>query len=172
MKKIIGGSIAVILGLFCFSAFFSAFFNLMAIAISLALLVAGCLTIYLKRESAKDIGVTSCCNNPGITDAPPPTVPLKTVSSMIEPNPIETEVVETKSVETESAETKSVNNKIKKNIPDTFPDDTPKLLGNTGSLVFHNSDCKFAKSKKCTAVFNTREEAIQESYKPCGICKP
>ena len=175
MKKIIGGSIAVILGLFCFSAFFSAFFNLMAITISLILLVAGCLTVYLKRESANYAGVTACSNNPDITAASSTTVPLETVSSTIKPKqtkPIETEVVETKSVKTESAETKPINNEIEKNIPDNFPDDTPKLLGNTGSLVFHNSDCKFAKSKKCTAVFNTREEAIQESYKPCGICKP
>lgn len=180
MKKIIGGSIAVNFGLFCFSAFFSAFFNLMAIVISLILLIAGCLTIYLKCESAKDTGVTTCCNNPGITDTPSPTVPLETVSSTVEPKqaePIETEVkevkvVETKSEKTESVEIKSFENDIEKNIPGTFPDDTPKLLGNTGTLVFHNFDCKFAKSKKCTAAFNTNEEAIQEGYKPCGTCKP
>jgi hypothetical protein len=172
MKKIIGGSIAVILGLLCFSAFFSAFFNLMAIVISLILLIAGCLTIYFKRESAKDTGVTTCCNNPDITDAHPPAVPLKTVSSTIEPKPIETEVVEIKSVETDSAETKSVNNGIEEKNSNTCPDDTPKLLGNTGTLVFHNFDCNFAKSKKCTAAFNTSEEAIQEGYKPCGTCKP
>jgi len=50
--------------------------------------------------------------------------------------------------------------------------DASKLIGNTGSLVFHSSGCKFSKSKKCTAVFNNREQAIQEGYKPCGICKP
>ncbi len=177
MKKIIGGSIAVILGLFCFSAFFSAFFNLMAIVISLILLIAGCLTIYLKRESAKDTGVTTCCNNPGITDTPSPTVPLETVSSTVEPKqaePIETEVkvVETKSEKTESVETKSFENDIEKSIPGTFPDDTPKLLGNTGTLVFHSFGCKYLKSKNCTAVFNNREEAIQEGYKPCGACNP
>jgi len=51
-------------------------------------------------------------------------------------------------------------------------DDTPQLMGNTGTQVFHSPDCKFSKSKKCTAVFNTRDQAIQEGYKPCGICKP
>jgi len=40
-----------------------------------------------------------------------------------------------------------------------------------GFLVFQNFDCKFAKSKKFTAAFNTSEKAIQEGYKPCGTCK-
>ncbi|RLB97789.1 MAG: hypothetical protein DRH34_14735 [Deltaproteobacteria bacterium] len=69
--------------------------------------------------------------------------------------------------ETESAETV-----VEENIPDTPTDDTSKLTGNTGTLVFHSSGCKYSKSKKCTAIFNTRDEAIQEGYKPCGTCKP
>ncbi|MBU2455440.1 MAG: hypothetical protein KJ668_19205, partial [Proteobacteria bacterium] len=51
-------------------------------------------------------------------------------------------------------------------------DDSLTLLGNTGSLVFHTSDCNFSKSKHCTEVFTSREKAIQEGYKPCGICNP
>jgi len=133
MKKVIGGSIAIILGLFCFSAFFSSFLTFIAGMIPVMLILAGCLTIYLKHES----------------------------------EPPEVEPVETKTVETESIKTDPVDN-----ITDKPTDDTPKLLGNTGTLVFHSSDCKFSKSTKCTAIFNTREEAIQESYKPCGICKP
>jgi len=69
--------------------------------------------------------------------------------------------------ETESAETV-----VEENIPDTPTGDTSKLIGNTGTLVFHSPDCKYSKSKKCTAAFSTREEAIQAGYKPCGTCKP
>ena len=47
-----------------------------------------------------------------------------------------------------------------------------KLLGNTESSVFHKPECNFAKSKNCTAVFNTREDAVKEGYKPCRICNP
>ena len=65
------------------------------------------------------------------------------------------------------AKTESIETVVQENIPNTS-----KWIGNTGTLVFHSSGCKFSKSKKCTAVFNNREQAIQEGYKPCGICKP
>jgi hypothetical protein len=124
MKKVIGGAIAIILGLICFSIFPQAFFNLLAGIIPIILLIAGCLTIYLKYESEpNECGeATDCMDSSGITDKP--------------------------------------------------ADDAPQLMGNTGTLVFHNSDCQYSKNKKCSAVFNTREEAIQEGYKPCGTCKP
>jgi ketosteroid isomerase-like protein len=61
----------------------------------------------------------------------------------------------------------SVETKVEENIPGAS-----KLIGNTGTLIFHSYDCQYSKSKKCTAVFNTREKAIQEGYKPCGTCKP
>jgi len=73
------------------------------------------------------------------------------------PLPVETQIKESASPE---------------DIPDNSSNDTNKLVGNTGSHVFHNADCKFAKGKNCTDFFNTRDEAIQADYKPCGICKP
>jgi hypothetical protein len=69
-------------------------------------------------------------------------------------------------------ETESVETVVEENIPDIPSDDTSKLLGNTGTLVFHSSGCKYSKSKKCTADFSTKEEAIEKGYKPCGTCKP
>ena len=69
-------------------------------------------------------------------------------------------------------ETPSVETVVEENIPDTPTDDISKFIGNTGTLVFHSSGCKYSKSKKCTAVFTTSEEAIQAGYKPCGTCKP
>ena len=64
-------------------------------------------------------------------------------------------------------ETESVKTEVEENIQGTS-----KLIGNTGTLVFHSSGCQYSESKKCTAVFNTGEEAIQKGYKPCGTCKP
>ena len=69
-------------------------------------------------------------------------------------------------------ETEAVETVVEKNIPDTPTDDTSKLIGNAGTLVFHSPDCQYSKSEKCTAVFSTREEAIQKGYKSCGTCKP
>jgi ketosteroid isomerase-like protein len=69
-------------------------------------------------------------------------------------------------------ETESAKTEVKESIPDTPIDDTSKLIGNTGTLIYHNSDCRFSKSNKCTAIFNTNDEAIKEGYKPCGTCKP
>lgn len=133
MKKIIGGSIAIILGVFCLSAFFSSFLTLLAGIIPLMCILAGCLAIYLKQDS----------------------------------EPSEVEAIETKPIETKSTKTDPVEN-----ITGKPAQSTPGLLGNTGTLVFHSLDCKFSKSKKCTNIFDTREEAIGKNYKPCGICKP
>jgi hypothetical protein len=59
-----------------------------------------------------------------------------------------------------------------KNIIDKTKDADGKLLGNTETHVFHKSDCNFAESKNCTAVFNARDDAIKEGYNPCRICNP
>jgi len=141
MKKVIGGSIAIILGLFCFSAFFSAFLTFLAGTIPLILILAGCLTIYLNRDD----------------DVPEYTQP---------------EARSNKAVESKSVETKTPQTQPKDNITDNAMEEIPKLSGNTSTYVFHSPGCKFSKSKKCTSFFKTREEAIQEGYKPCGICKP
>jgi len=44
--------------------------------------------------------------------------------------------------------------------------------GNTGSKIFHRPGCANYTCKRCTVIFNSREEAIAAGYKPCGICKP
>lgn len=44
--------------------------------------------------------------------------------------------------------------------------------GNTIRKIFHKPDCQSYKGKKCTAVFRSRESAINAGYKPCGTCRP
>ncbi|MCK5164600.1 MAG: hypothetical protein KAQ72_12830 [Desulfobacula sp.] len=132
MKKTIGGAIAIVLGLICFSAFPQSLLELLEATIPLVLIAGGCLTIYLKREEES------------------------------------VDIAKTATIEKESIEVES----FKKEIEDKPNDDTPNFVGNTGSLVFHSPDCKFAKSKLCTIVFNNKEQAVQEGYKPCKICNP
>lgn len=44
--------------------------------------------------------------------------------------------------------------------------------GNVRSRIFHGSLCRHFTCKNCTAVFATRESAIQAGYRPCEKCKP
>ncbi|MBA3035700.1 MAG: nuclease [Desulfobacterium sp.] len=44
--------------------------------------------------------------------------------------------------------------------------------GNLNSRIFHSQTCRYFNCKNCTAVFNSREEAINAGYRPCKICSP
>jgi len=145
MKLVIGGSIAIIIGVYGFATNIGAFLGILAAIIPITLILGGCLAIYLNHETnSKDVEGAST-------------------------EPLTVEVPEAKIVEEKSPEPEPVPEEILTVEPAS---ENPEFVGNTDSLVFHNPDCKFSTSKKCTAFFNTREKAIQEGYKPCGICKP
>jgi micrococcal nuclease len=44
--------------------------------------------------------------------------------------------------------------------------------GNVNSKVFHQPSCKYYNCQNCTAIFKSREEAVSQGYKPCGMCRP
>jgi methylphosphotriester-DNA--protein-cysteine methyltransferase len=44
--------------------------------------------------------------------------------------------------------------------------------GNTRSHVFHRSSCQYYSCRNCTAQFETAQEAIDNGYRPCGLCEP
>jgi general secretion pathway protein A len=44
--------------------------------------------------------------------------------------------------------------------------------GNVQSHKFHKSGCPFNNCKNCTLIFESREDAINEGYKPAGCCSP
>jgi micrococcal nuclease len=44
--------------------------------------------------------------------------------------------------------------------------------GNVSSKVFHQPSCKDYNCKNCTVIFRSREEAINQGYRPCGGCNP
>ena len=145
MKKLIGGAIAVLFGVYGLAVFFPPFLTLLAGIIPLILIIGGGLTIYLNYESDKPDMDDTCSTN----------IPSPAKSQEPEPAIIAPE-----------------KNIPEKNIIDKTKDAEGKLLGNTETHVFHKSDCNFAESKNCTAVFNARDDAIKEGYKPCGICNP
>lgn len=142
MKKLIGGAIAVLFGVYGLAVYFPPFLTLLAGIIPLLLIIGGGLTIYLNYES----------NKPDMDDTCSTNIPSPAKSQEPEPEPASTAP--------------------EKNIIDKTQNTDGKLLGNTETHVFHKSDCNFAESKNCTAVFNARDDAIKEGYNPCGICNP
>ncbi len=44
--------------------------------------------------------------------------------------------------------------------------------GNRKSHVFHAPHCRYYGCKNCTAVFQSKEEAVKAGYRPCKQCNP
>lgn len=44
--------------------------------------------------------------------------------------------------------------------------------GNTNTFKFHEPSCRYYNCPHCTAVFKTRQEAIDAGYVPCKVCNP
>ena len=146
MKKLIGGAICVILGVIGFTSYFPEFIGLLMGSIPVVLILAGALVIYLNYDND-----SSDSDNDDET----------------KPEPVEAEAVKPETVEPESVDTDLVES-----VDIAQPEGAPNFVGNSNSLVFHNPDCKFAQNIKNEVAFNTREEAIEKEYKPCGVCKP
>lgn len=142
MKSMIAGSIAIILGIVCLAFFPSAFFSFAAGAIPVLLILAGSLVIYLNYDNVSE----KFRSNP--------------VDVLGDRKPDKTDVSPTSS--TDSSEEDTIET----------PDTKAVFRGNTKTMIFHTSDCRFAKCSTCTAKFTTAKEASEEGYKPCGVCKP
>jgi hypothetical protein len=44
--------------------------------------------------------------------------------------------------------------------------------GNTRTRVFHQASCRYYACSNCTAKFATTTEAVENGYRPCGVCEP
>lgn len=44
--------------------------------------------------------------------------------------------------------------------------------GNTNTRKFHESGCRYYDCPHCTAVFQSRDDAIDAGYVPCKVCDP
>ncbi len=151
MKKLIGGAISVVLGVIGFTTYFPEFVGLLMGTIPIVLILAGALVIYLNYD-----------NDSSDSDDGDDTVP----------EPISTEPVETESIEIEPVEPEASEADLVESVDVAKTEGSPNFFGNSKSLVFHKPDCKFAQNIKNEVTFNTREEAIEKEYKPCGVCKP
>ncbi len=186
MKKIIGGAIGTVIGVVCFSTFFSAFLSLLAGVIPVILIIGGGLAIYLNYtgESSDDKKGSEAWKPDNNKDMSSPGVSREKAPSMIEAEQIDLVQIKQSNADAAGIEPKeaapaqskplkggSMESLPKEQASDKLSMVERKFLGNTDSLVFHTSECKFSKSKKCTAVFSTREEAVQNGYKPCSKCQ-
>lgn len=51
-------------------------------------------------------------------------------------------------------------------------DGTSEYIGNKSSKKFHRSTCRHLPAEKNQVRFATREEAVEQGYDPCKVCKP
>ncbi len=56
--------------------------------------------------------------------------------------------------------------------PPDEPDGQVEYRGNVKSLAFHQPGCRYYDGADCTAVFTSRDQALEAGYKPCKVCKP
>ncbi len=188
MKKIIIGSIFIILGLFGLSVFSSALFTMIAGILPLVLIIGGGVTVFLNLNSDA-FGETAATDakpvirdklepaqSPAVPGGPAPVAtaePVMAVESEPEPAP---EAVFESAPEPETApEIAPAPEAVPVSEPEPEPGaaeapGTEQFFGNTGSMVFHSAACKYAANKNCTAVFSTRDKAFQAGYKPCKVC--
>ena len=47
-----------------------------------------------------------------------------------------------------------------------------ELRGNLKTRAFHQAKCRYYDRPDCTAVFASRQEALDAGYTPCKVCKP
>ncbi len=180
MKKIIIGGVAVLIGVSGFSNFFFTFLGIIAGALPILLIIGGALAFYLgytdiqtekdkpeawappAEEPVSDIYVESDQKEPAhdLPEEPNPetsTVAEGTIESASEEDPAPEEDTEPEEANLPSAASTASA--------------APAFKGNATTLVFHSIDCKFSKGKKCTVEFTAREEAIDQGYNPCKVCK-
>lgn len=55
---------------------------------------------------------------------------------------------------------------------ETDPPAPDYYVGNKNSKIFHRPDCKSLPAEKNQVRFETRDEAVEEGYTPCGRCNP
>jgi len=163
MKNMISGLIAMIIGVFGFTLFFPAFLNFIAGILPISLITGGSLVLYLKHgDQIADYWKTRGIPDLSSKTDPSPTEPIVT-------EPIVTEAAVTEAVATEAVATEAVATEA---VATEAVEKICNLLGNPGSLVFHSPDCRYSKNEKCTLVFSSREDALQQGFRPCGVCKP
>lgn len=160
MKKLIIGILLVLPGLPGTAIFFPDFLRLIAGGLPAVLILGGLLAVYLGYEEVmaeKEMDALT----PVREDGPPDTGPAPVV-----PHP-----PEASSIQAEPDAEPELSPMAEPG-PEQETEQAPAFAGNTDTFVFHSISCNFSKGKKCTGRFATRDEAIDQGYKPCKICNP
>lgn len=177
MKKIVIGSVCIVLGLSGLATFFPSLIAMITGLLPLTLIVGGGFLAFLSLQdviAGKGMFVDDTPQEP---EAPAPTasadVVAPTPASAPEPEPLpepDSEPAPEPEPETEPEP---------ESTPEPEPEPEPglkpageqaKFFGNTESLVVHSQACKYASNKNCTAIFNAKDEAVAAGYKPCKLC--
>lgn len=140
---------AVIIGLPGLALFFSDFYLLLAGSVPILLILGGGLAFYLGYEDIKADDVEPSMGQPETAVSSE-----EDVSEDVGPLEKETEISPSSQTDDETA------------------NETAQFMGNTETLVFHSIACNFAKGKKCTQKFTSKDEALEQGYKPCKVCAP
>ncbi len=156
MKKFIGGALAVIIGLPGLALFFSDFYSLLAGGVPILLILGGGLAFYLGYEDIK------------AEDTKP------NDETIFQDKAIDDEPSMSQSEQAAPEVTPPLEKVIETSPPvkadDVTASGTAQFMGNTETLVFHSITCNFAKGKKCTQEFTSKDEALDQGYKPCKVC--
>jgi competence protein ComEC len=56
--------------------------------------------------------------------------------------------------------------------PDATPGDGESFIGNVNSKAFHLPTCRSLPAEQNRTFFNSRTDAVDDGYTPCGICNP
>lgn len=152
MKKLCIGVVMVVLGLPGIAVFFPNFVSLIVGSVPVILILGGALAVYLgyediqteKEMAAVDPGTPAEADSEAAS--PEETMPRTAPPEAAVPLP--------------------------ESDTETPPAEGQGVVGNTDTFVFHDLSCNFAQGKKCTARFASKEEAIEQGYKPCKVCHP
>ncbi len=175
MKKLIIGGLAILIGVSGFSKFFFTFLGIIAGALPILLILGGALAFYLGYtdiQTEKDDATQYAPCEPQTTPVEP--VVEGPVAEITDQEKSSQDILQEPKTDAPPVEEKTTEPTTTE---ETEPKETvmtsavPAFKGNPTTLVFHSIDCKFSKGKKCTVDFVSREEAIDQGYKPCKVCK-
>jgi hypothetical protein len=88
--------------------------------------------------------------------------------------PAEIKTVPVRSIDTdaETPKTRTITTPAKIIHYWAWVEETVKYQGNTDSMTVHRLGCRYWDCRYCTDYFTTLEDALEEGYRPCRVCKP
>lgn len=88
--------------------------------------------------------------------------------------PVEEPRIESQSIDPDLSDSKTSSGGSNTGTGRTFPapESSGGYIGNTESKKFHESSCSYLPDPSNRTYFDTRDEALNSGYSPCGHCHP